>query len=293
MSRWMGFGVGVLALCAAGLSLGPAVVKAREGRRVEIFRSGGAQLGVVLKDVEAGDVASLKLAEERGAVVKEVKADSAAQKAGLKAGDVILRYQGEGVQSVAQLVRLVRETPPGRKVTIEISRDGAAQKLAATLDEPKHDRLLADGDLGDLDDLDFDVHIPPIPPIPALPRMGGKDHVFREVIRERGPRKLGIEYQELSGQLAKYFKTPENTGVLVSEVDEDGPAGKAGVKAGDVLLKVNGKAVRDGGELRDEVERLTPGQEATLTLQRDGKPLELKLKVGGRSERRGRGGDTT
>lgn len=293
MTRWTGFGIGAAALLAAWLAADPPAVRAGGGRRVEIFGMfGRARLGVVLKDIESGDVARLKLPEERGALVKQVEPESPAQKAGLKAGDVILRYQGEAVQSAAQLSRMVRETPPGRKVTLEVSRDGSAQKLQATLEERKGDMLLSDDE-----DLHFDVPIPPVPPVPPIPQLEelqrfGRGHGFHDLFRDRGPRKLGIEYMEISDQLARYFRVPGDEGILVSSVDEDGPAGHAGMKAGDVILKVGGKAVHDGEGLREEVARLAPGQEVTVTIQRDGAARDLKLKIGGKAEQ-GREGDST
>jgi S1-C subfamily serine protease len=103
-----------------------------------------------------------------------------------------------------------------------------------------------------------------------------------------GPRRLGIEYQEIDGQLAKYFKLADDKGVLVSHVDEDGPAGKAGMRAGDVVLKVGARSVRDGQDLRDEVRNAEPGSELAVTVQRDGKPVELKLKLAAGETRRRR-----
>ncbi|HEX6739352.1 MAG TPA: PDZ domain-containing protein, partial [Vicinamibacteria bacterium] len=97
------------------------------------------------------------------------------------------------------------------------------------------------------------------------------------------PGKLGIQYEELSEQLAGYFKV--EGGVLVSTVEPDGPAAKAGVKAGDVIVKVDGKAVRDGDDLRSAVSGLDAGKEATLGLHRDGRPLELKVTIGGRARK--------
>ena len=103
-------------------------------RHLELIGAGrgGGRLGVSLVDVKKEDLAGLKLQDERGAVVKKVEDNSAAGKAGLKEGDVIVRYQGEAVWSAAALARMVRETPPGRTVGLEVIRAGAAQKLSAT-----------------------------------------------------------------------------------------------------------------------------------------------------------------
>jgi serine protease Do len=82
---------------------------------------------------------------------------------------------------------------------------------------------------------------------------------------------------EIGEQLAGYFKLPGKTGVLVSSVDADGPAGKAGMKAGDVILKLDGEAIEDGDDLREAVAEAEGGEEVTVTVQRDGRPLDLKV----------------
>jgi S1-C subfamily serine protease len=268
---------------------GSATAQGRESRRVQIVGASGSHLGVNLTDVTAADLARLKLGEERGAVVKDVDEGSPAAKAGLKPGDVILRYQGQDVSSVAQLVRLVRETPPGRKVTIEVSRDGQSQKLAATLEEGHQGlvrQLLATDD---------DLPLPQVAPLPQGllgPHGAHRGLLLRDMLFDRGARKLGIEYQEVSGQLARYFKL-DDRGVLVTEVEPDGPADKAGLKAGDVLLKVDARDVADGEELREALGRLEPGTETTLAVKRDGTGLELKIKLGGRRPDAKRSGDET
>jgi serine protease Do len=107
--------------------------------------------------------------------------------------------------------------------------------------------------------------------------------VFREIIRAGRPRRLGITYEELGDQLAAYFKAPEGS-ILVTGVDSDGPAARAGLKAGDVILKWNGKAV-EGAEFREAVGKAEPGSEATLTVQRDGHPLDLRVSLPKKDER--------
>ena len=230
-------------------------------------------------------------------LVKSVEEGSAAEKAGIKEGDVILRYQGEAVLSAAQLARLVRETPGGRTVSVEVSREGAPQKLSATLAEGR-DRV-------HVFDNDFEVPVPPLAemaPLPEMPEMpepprmpklprtpkppdafhwdndgGPGNFLFRDL--GRGPRKLGIQYQEIDGQLAQYFKLAGERGVLVTSVEADGPAGKAGLKAGDVILKFDGKAVKAGDDLRDEVRRAEGGKEVTVTVQRDGRAVDMKVQL--------------
>jgi serine protease Do len=305
MARGMGLGIGAIVAAVAWLAVPAAQTRAAEDG-FELLRvgGGGSRLGVNLGDVGADDVSRLKLAEERGAVVKDVVSDSAAEKAGLKEGDVILRYQGEGVHSAAQLSRMVRETPPGRKVTLEVSRGGAVQKLSATLEEARGKRFTFEHDFPHVE-----IPEPPEPPeLPNLPNLPNppepplafswKDHagnarelVLKDRLRLGGPRRLGISYQEISGQLARYFKVEGETALLVSEVDENGPAGKAGIKAGDVIVKYDGKAVESARDLREKLTRNEAGREVTLTVQREGKPLDVKVTLGGekKTARRAKG----
>jgi serine protease Do len=91
-----------------------------------------------------------------------------------------------------------------------------------------------------------------------------------------GPRKLGLEYIEMGEQLAAAFKLAGKGGVLVTSVDADGPAAKAGVKAGDVILKFDAKAIADADDLRDAVAAAEGGKEVALSVQREGRSLELK-----------------
>lgn len=290
-----------LALCQALLTTGSitAAEKAKNGeaeqeRRVEVVRIGSAYLGVSLGEVTKDEVARLKLPEERGALVRSVEEGSPAQKGGLEADDVIVRFQGESVHTGRQLARLVREQPAGRTVAIEVVRGGASQRMQATLEERKGAQREWRFEMPDLGWLGLDRDIlpdlpkPPLPPeAPKAPRAPLMENFFWGA---GGPRRLGIEYQEIGDQLAKYFKLAGDTGVLVSRVDEDGPAGKAGIKAGDVVLKIEGRSVRDGGDLRDELRKAEPGSEVSLTVQRDGKPVDLKVKLAGSAEpRRKRG----
>ena len=98
---------------------------------------GGSRVGMVARDVETADVGKEKLAGAAGAVVTEVVKESAAQKAGIKAGDVVTSFDGERVRSARQLERLVEETPAGRTVKVALQRAGAPVTLDVTPETPK------------------------------------------------------------------------------------------------------------------------------------------------------------
>lgn len=281
MTRMVTMALGVPVVLLAGLALGPGDVQAggkggddREVERtVRIVGLGdGAFLGVSLDELE-GDA--------RGAKVRSVEEASPAEKAGLKAGDVIVGFDGETVRSASQLARLVRETPPGRSVTIDVTRAGTRQKLTARLGEGGGRVRMA---LPGLRDFDIEVPEPPEPPQAPFPRFphawswrsdDGHGLAFRML--GHGPRKLGIEYMEMGEQLAAFFKLTEKTGVLVTAVDTDGPAAKAGMKAGDLILRFDGDSIKDAEDLRDAVADAEAGQEVTVAVQRDGRSVDLKV----------------
>ena len=108
-----------------------------DGPGFDVFGMGGSRVGMVVRDVETADVTKEKLAGAAGAVVTEVVKDSAAQKAGVKAGDVVTSFDGERVRSARQLERLVEETPAGRTVKVALQRAGAPVTLDVTPEAPK------------------------------------------------------------------------------------------------------------------------------------------------------------
>lgn len=299
MSRFARMGVCAMALAAAGAASGsPAPGADKDGREKRamrfVHRGGGGYLGVQLADVAESDVARLKLDDERGALVRDVVQGGPAAEAGLKEGDVILRFQGDTVRSAAQLARLVGETPTGRTVQVELSRDGVLEKLPVTLGERKALSMLKG-----LPDLDFDLELPEPPEAPDAPEAPEPPSRWTRDLLERdwphglhfewgGPRKLGIGYQEISGQLAGYFKLAGESGVLVTDVDADGPAGKAGMKAGDVILAFGGREIRDAGDLRRAVRDADEGSALALKVQREGRPLDLNVTLADRPRDRER-----
>jgi serine protease Do len=273
-----------LALGAAlALATGAAVVRAGEHdkdvqrieKHVVIRHGGGAFLGVGLDDVEG---------EARGAKVRSVEPDSPAAKAGIKEADVVVRFDGEGVRSAAQLVRLVGETPAGRTVGIEVLRGGASQKLSATLGEGRHMRLLGEGP-GE-PGFHFELPTPPEPPDVSLDKppseWPGRHPGDRNLlyVRPHAPRRLGIELIDMGEQLAAAYKLAAKSGVLVSSVDAGGAAAKAGIKAGDVVLAFDGHEIGSGHALREAVGDVDAGKTVKVKVQRDGRPLELDVTLG-------------
>ena len=226
--------------------------------------AGGTFLGVNLAEVDADRARELKLKEAYGAEITRVEEGSPAEKAGLKPNDVVLEYNGQRVEGMEQFGRMVRETPPGREVKLLISRNGATQTLAATLAARKFRPVGGGGGTG------FEIpefHMPDIP------------QIFTTL---RSPM-LGVEAESLGSQLGAYFGVKE--GVLVRSVLKDTPAEKAGIKAGDVITKVDGMAITTPNELSNAVRSSNSKKSYTVDLMRDHKPVNVNVTVEDRSER--------
>lgn len=223
---------------------------------------GGTYLGVNLAEVDATRAKELKLKEDYGVEITRVEDNSPAEKAGLKAGDVVLEYNGERVEGMEQFGRLVHETPPGREVKLTISRDGKTQKLAAVL-ESRHSR--------------FSVNFPPSFSVPQF-YMPDIPQIYTATRSAR----LGVEAETLGDQLAVYFGVKQ--GVLVRAVLDNTPAQKAGVRAGDVITKVDGIAVTAPGELSNAVREASAKRTYSMELMRDRKPVTVTVMAEDRSQ---------
>jgi membrane-associated protease RseP (regulator of RpoE activity) len=231
---------------------------------------GGARLGVTLKDVTAEKARDLKLPGEYGALVESVDADSAAAKAGLEKGDVIVEFAGERVRSEAQLRRLIRETPAGRTVSLQVIRDGQARTLSAKLQSRSNQFYVQVGP---------EIRIPEVHVAPTYP--GPFDYRGFNFPFDRGRPSLGISGDELTTQLASYFGVKQGKGVLVREVVVGSAGEKAGLRAGDVIVAVDGKSVATVTELRQALE-IKPSEEKrklNLTVVRDRHELTVPVEL--------------
>ncbi|HEU4939976.1 MAG TPA: PDZ domain-containing protein [Vicinamibacterales bacterium] len=286
MNRWKAAAVAAALVAAAGAGaafLPPAHAQStgRAPRALEIFGGRGSQIGVTVREVEETDAKNGKLAAPSGVMIDEVSEESPAAKAGLKAGDIVVEFDGERVRSVRQFSRLVQETPVGRKTQAVVMRAG--QRVNVTV-EPRDGNgfVFADGKLSALQDLsrDFPFDVPrPIPPTPpATPKPpvppGFPDF---DTFVWRTNNGLGMTVGDLSQQLADYFGTKD--GVLVTSVADNSAASKAGIKAGDVITSFNGSEVTSPSDLRQRIRALQDGAEFTVGVMREKKPMTLKGKA--------------
>lgn len=220
----------------------------------KVTLSGSSFLGVDLAEVTAEAAGRLKLRETRGALVTGVSTDTAAAKAGLQKDDVIVKWNGEAIESARELGRHIRETPVGRSVKLSVMRDGREMEVTATLGErSEYMRRLR-----------FDSR-------PVRTRV-----VRPARIRTRSLR-MGLSLQGMSPQLAEYFGLKDRNGALVVFVHPDTGAAKAGIKAGDVIMSIGGETIENPSKVHQilrsksegpvEVKVMRDKQERTFTVQ--------------------------
>jgi len=204
-------------------------------------------LGVELREVTSDTAKDLKLPAERGAVLSSIVPDSPAAKAGLKENDVVTEINGQRVEGAAQFRRMIREIPAGRTVQLAVWRDGRSQAVSVTLgkgEERHHSFKIFTPGPGAPGSFSFSM--PEIAPIPPMEWDGGRFLLG-------GQPRLGIDAEEINGQLGSFFGAPDGEGILVRDVSSGSAAEKAGVKAGDVITSVNGERVRTVGDLREKL----------------------------------------
>ncbi len=247
------------------------------------FSGFGASIGASVRDASSAEVTAAGLAQPGGAFVTQVAADGPAAKAGLATGDLVTDFDGERVRSAQHLVRLVRESATGRAVRVAFVRE----KARRTADVTPTDRM---ADFIDLPEVRRKLEEATRELSRELPRL--RLDLEAEGLRRGVPfgdrRRFGVEVMPLSDQLASYFGVKD--GVLVASVLEDSPASRSGVRAGDVVVTVNGRAVMNVGDFRDQIARSEA--EVTLTVVRDKKEVTLKATLPERTTRvRARGRD--
>ena len=226
---------------------------------------GSGWLGVEIGEVTAEKAKDLKLEAVRGVVVMDVEPDSPAAKAGLKDNDVITQYDGQVVEGTVQFRRLVRETPAGRKVTLGISRNGSTQNISVDLgDRSAFFEKKMKGKMRDFDNA-FAFSMP------------NPDFSFAAPAMEARSPLLGVSAEDVSGQLGSYFGAPDGTGILIREVRPGMPADKAGLKAGDVIIKVDGKPVHTLADLRTQLRDKTEQKTVSLGILRKGAEMNVAV----------------
>jgi serine protease Do len=227
--------------------------------RILMDGDGTGWLGVETHEVSTDKAKELKLPAERGVVLGKIVPDSPAAKAGLKENDVVTEINGQRVEGAAQFRRMIHEIPAGRSIQLTVWRDGRSQTLSVTLGKSEHGRhamKMVAPTPGT-----FAFRMPDMPEIPDIPGMEWNGGALLG-----GRPRLGIDAEDLNGQLGAFFGAPDGEGILVREVNSGSPAEKAGVKAGDVITSLNGERIRSVGELREKLSGRRDEKDRTVKL---------------------------
>lgn len=188
----------------------------------------GVQIGEVTKDVAE----SLGLTRAQGALIQRVEPGSPAEKGGLEAGDIILKFNGASIEKSSDLPRLVGATKPGTRSNLTVWRKGAAKEIGLTIAELEPEKLAR------------------------------KDE--RKPKPEQAPNALGLVVSDLSEAQRKELKV--EGGVIVDA--SEGPAARAGLRAGDVILRLNNNDVKDAKQFNALVVKLEPKKMAVVLVRR-------------------------
>jgi S1-C subfamily serine protease len=284
--RNSGLGLGGAVTLTAWLAIAPAGAAAQATDLTQVViqdpspllwhTSGPAQgyLGVELADIDPEKAQALKLKDVRGAVITLIDHDAPAGQAKLQVNDVVVQLNGQVIEGAEQLRRMLREIPPGRNVSIEISRDGNIQTIAVPLGDRRAIERNAWNNIGK----DGDVFATPggtgfFSGGSDAPLTPGFHLPFGSTLN------VGALVEPLTSQMADYLGVP--SGLMVKQVAHKSEAEKAGLKAFDVILKVGtepitnqagwDRALRSNQDKPVQVTILRDRKQQTLTLQVDSK----------------------
>jgi serine protease Do len=259
----------------AGEAQTPAPGAKGDSRTFSMFFDGDSSyLGVQTEEVTKDNFAKYGLREVRGVAVEKVVEGSPAEKAGMQNGDVIVRFNNEEITSVRKLTRLLGETAPDHQAKLTVIRNGGEREITATLAKrptPKFE----EGSFGMTFPRGERVPLPPSGEFPTMPGPegfprvevmppGSPDQPF--VWRSGSGRRIGISVTPLTKQLSEHFGV--DGGIMINDVRADSPAAKAGLKAGDIIVEVEGKAVKADFDLIRAIND-EKGGDVTLTFVRD------------------------
>lgn len=204
------------------------------------FRFDTPWLGVMLTDVADKELQKLEI--ENGVKISKVYKDSPADKADLKMGDIIITFDGENVSTPKDLSGLVKLRKEKEQVEVQYFRNGKISSTKVTIEKRKS---------------------------PELYKQKSPHIIKKKIHHSKNSVFLGVKVEQLTDQLREYFNVSDGLGVLVSEVIKNSPAEKAGIKAGDVITKVEDREVKNYNDLIRGLNYFDPNDEVEIYLVRD------------------------
>jgi serine protease Do len=231
-------------------------------------------LGIDIHDIDSDRALALKLKDAHGAEIVTVDHDAPANKAGLKVHDVVLAMNGQQVDNAEQLRRLLKETPAGRSISFLISRDGQQQTISAEM-----------GDRAQVEAKAWKQHFTVPDPSDGTTAEGlvaPSSHGFGSGffgVFTPSSLYVGADVDAISTQLASFFGVSDGTGLLVKSVAPNSPAAAAGLKAGDVITKVNGNAMTSRSDWLKTLHN-NRGKQVQVAVMRNKKEQMLSMQAG-------------
>ncbi|MCK4404766.1 MAG: PDZ domain-containing protein [candidate division Zixibacteria bacterium] len=232
-------------------------VKAKEYKE----RSKRGWLGVYIQDVTTDIKEAMDLKSKRGILIRDVVEDSPADEAGIKQEDLILRFGGEKVMGTSHFTKMVRGTSPEEEVELIILRDGKEKIITVTLGKRRMSEFF------------YEYEFEPF--LGETERM--KPHVYSFSFFSGS--RIGVKVQDMTEQLGNYFGVEDGEGALITEVEEDMPAERVGLKAGDVIVEVDGEEIDDTEDLMEIISDKEEGDKVGIKVIRNRKPESFVVEV--------------
>ncbi len=266
----------LLALVVVALCLGLAGISAysksqsRQSKEAKESRSSKnsktAWLGVMTQTVDDDIADAFDIDVDHGAIVNEVINNSPAEKGDIKEGDVIISFNGQEVWDQEELTDFIADAEAGSQASLIVVRDGKKVTVNVELGE----RARSDTRLFRNDDA------------PGTAWFNGPDDM--QVFHWGGGGYIGVQLSDLTEQLSNYFGVSSREGVLITEVNEDSPAEKAGLLAGDVITAINNEDVSDYGDVKEIVSESDEGDKLNITIVRNKKEQSIEVTVADANE---------
>ena len=236
------------AIVATGQGIGFAIPTNMVKNIIEQLETKGkvirGMLGVQVQVVTPEIAKAFGLSEPHGALVAEVHPDTPAEKAGLKREDIIIEYNGQPIKEMNELPRLVAATPPGTKTTVKVLRDGKEKTFPIAVTELKEERF-------------------------------GKESAEQP----NQENSIGVMVEDLDARMARRFDLKEAKGVVVVEVVPGSAASDAGIRRGDIIMEINGKAIPDVKTFQKVLAEQPKKSFARFLVKREGRNIIVAVEV--------------
>ena len=229
---------------------------------------GNGWLGLYTQTVDKDLKEAFKLDSDHGVVINRVMPNSPADKAGLKPGDILLSLEGTNLTTSEQLAELVSDHNSGDRVKMEVLHNGKPETMFVELGERQDNSSRA-----------FMDQLSQLPP----PKVFSKSYRRFSQTDVAGTY-IGVNLESINSQLGEYFGVNDGKGALVTEVLEDSPAAKAGLKAGDVIVVINGKDISDPSDIQDAVREAKKGEKLEISFLRNKNKMDLAVEVAARPD---------